>query len=220
DLQAREEALHRRVVPDVAGSAHAAGDPLIPQQPLELLAGVLTALVGVMQQLLRPAAPPDRHDQRICDQLRGHLATHRPADDTPREQIQYHRKIQPALARPDVREVRHPTLVRTGGLELPIQQVRGNATLGPRPTIHWKPTPLAAGLKARCKHQPGHSVDAARIAPVPQVTHDSRAPVGAVAEPEAFADLFRKLLVVLRTLALGAPQPLVEPATRDTEHLA
>src|SRR5690606_38966600 len=141
-------------------------------------------------------------------------------DDAPREQIQHHRKVQPTLARPDVRKVRHPALVWSGGLELPIQQVRGNAALWTGSAIHGQTAPLAAGLKARCKHQPRHAVDAASIAPIPKVSHNPRAAVGAVAEPEALADLLCEFLVVLRTLALGAPQPLVEPAARDTEHLA
>ena len=45
-----EEALHRCVVPHVAGSAHRADDTMIGQQPLELLAAVLAAAIGVMQQ--------------------------------------------------------------------------------------------------------------------------------------------------------------------------
>src|SRR5664279_4403773 len=40
-FQRREEALHRRVVPDVAGSAHAANDAAVGHQALELVAGVL-----------------------------------------------------------------------------------------------------------------------------------------------------------------------------------
>src|SRR3977135_1439299 len=48
-LQRREEALHRGVVPHIAGPAHAANDAAVGHQPLELLAGVLAALIGVMQ---------------------------------------------------------------------------------------------------------------------------------------------------------------------------
>jgi hypothetical protein len=48
-LERREEAFHRRIVPDVARPAHRAGDAVIGHQALELLAGVLTAAIGVMQ---------------------------------------------------------------------------------------------------------------------------------------------------------------------------
>ena len=43
-FQRREEALHRRIVPDVARSAHRAGDTVLSQQFLEVLAGILAAL--------------------------------------------------------------------------------------------------------------------------------------------------------------------------------
>ncbi|BCM17641.1 hypothetical protein MJ8_14070 [Mesorhizobium sp. J8] len=42
-------------------------------------------LVAVVQQAVRPASAPDRHDQEGGDELRRHLRLHRPADDTTRE---------------------------------------------------------------------------------------------------------------------------------------
>ena len=46
-LQRGEEALHRRVVPDVAGPAHRAGDAIVAHQSLELLAGILAPLLSL-----------------------------------------------------------------------------------------------------------------------------------------------------------------------------
>src|SRR5476649_2015876 len=54
-LSEEEEALHRGIVPDVAGATHAAGDAVIDHQPLELLAGVLAAAIRVMQQRIGTA---------------------------------------------------------------------------------------------------------------------------------------------------------------------
>ena len=45
---------------------------MVGHQPLELLAGVLAATVGVMQQRIRFAASPDRHHQGIGDELCRH----------------------------------------------------------------------------------------------------------------------------------------------------
>ena len=42
---------------------------MVGHQPLELLAAVLTALVGVMQQAVEFTATPDRHDERVGDQF-------------------------------------------------------------------------------------------------------------------------------------------------------
>lgn len=77
-FQRKEEALHRSVVPDISGSAHRACDALISNQPLERLAGVLAALVRVVQKFFRSAPAPDRHDQGVCDHLEGHLIAHGP----------------------------------------------------------------------------------------------------------------------------------------------
>ena len=71
-LQRREEALHGCTVPYISRSAHAANDAAVGHQSLELLAAILAALIGVMQQLPWLAALPDCHQQGICDQLRRH----------------------------------------------------------------------------------------------------------------------------------------------------
>jgi hypothetical protein len=69
----REEALHHRVIPDVAGSAHAANDAAVGHQTLELFAGVL-GCPNSCDQGIWLAAPPDGHRQGVRDQL-GWLAT-------------------------------------------------------------------------------------------------------------------------------------------------
>jgi len=56
-LQCGEEALHDSIIPAVATLAHAAHDPGIGQQHLELLAGVLAALLGMVQDFAGTATP-------------------------------------------------------------------------------------------------------------------------------------------------------------------
>ena len=58
---------------------------MVGHQSLELLARILRSLVGVVQQAVGLASPPDRHDERVGDELRRHLGLHRPTDDTPGE---------------------------------------------------------------------------------------------------------------------------------------
>ena len=60
---------------------------MIGHQPPELFAGVLATTIGMMQQRIRFAPSPDSHHQGISDELRRHRCVHRPADNTPREQI-------------------------------------------------------------------------------------------------------------------------------------
>jgi hypothetical protein len=53
--------------------------PCSLQQCLEVLAGVLAALVRVMQQLHGLASAPHGHHQCVGHKLRGHAVMHRPA---------------------------------------------------------------------------------------------------------------------------------------------
>ena len=78
-FQRREEACHGGIVPDVPRAAHAAGDTVIGHELLKLLAGLLAALVGMVQQGIWLATAPDRHHERVGDQLGGHRSAHRPA---------------------------------------------------------------------------------------------------------------------------------------------
>ena len=58
-LERGEEALHRSIAPDIASSAHATGHTVVGQEPLKGLVGVLAPPIGVMQDGLRLASPPD-----------------------------------------------------------------------------------------------------------------------------------------------------------------
>ena len=77
-LQRGEEALHRRIVPDIARPAHTAGDAVVGQEPLERLTGILAPPIRVMQDGLGLPPPLDRHHERIGDELRRHRRAHRP----------------------------------------------------------------------------------------------------------------------------------------------
>ena len=54
-----EKALHRGIVPDVVGPAHATDDAVVGQEPLEGRIGVLAPSIGVVQHGLGLAPPPD-----------------------------------------------------------------------------------------------------------------------------------------------------------------
>lgn len=68
-LERREEALHCHIVADIARTAHRANDAIVYHQPLELLAAVLAAAIGVMQQCIGFAPSPDRHRRRVGNEL-------------------------------------------------------------------------------------------------------------------------------------------------------
>jgi len=96
---------------------------VIGHQPLELLAGVLAAAIGVMQQRIGLASAPDRHDQRIGDELSRHRRAHRPSHGSSREEIEDGGHIEPAFRRPDVRKISDPFAVGRRGFEGAVQHV-------------------------------------------------------------------------------------------------
>src|SRR4029077_14229922 len=64
-LQRGEEALHRGIIRVVSHPAQATGDAVVSQKSLEGLTGILAAPIGVMQDGLRLASPPDHHYECI-----------------------------------------------------------------------------------------------------------------------------------------------------------
>ena len=86
-LERGEEALHRRIVADVARTTHRADHIVIRYQPLKLFAALLVAAIRMMQQRIEFGTSPDRHHQSNGDQLGRHYSTHRPADHAAGEQI-------------------------------------------------------------------------------------------------------------------------------------
>src|SRR5450830_1785288 len=119
-------------------------DAVIGHQPLELLAGVLAATIGVMQQRVGFAPAPDRHHQRVSDELGRHCSTHRPANHPPREQIDDGRHIEPAFRRPDIGEVSDPFAIGSGRFEGAVEHVGSDGGSLPLTQIRRQATPSRA----------------------------------------------------------------------------
>src|SRR4249920_2682301 len=129
---------------------------MIDQQALELLAGVLAALVGMMQQRVRFAATPDRHDQGIGDKLCPHACVHRPANDATGEQVNDYSHVEPAFRRPDIGEVSDPFAIGAGASKLRSRTFGATAAGCRTPTSDGSPAGAdalaahAAASTARC----------------------------------------------------------------------
>ena len=167
-LERGEEALHDGIIPHVAGPTHAAGNAMVDQQALELFAGVLASPVGVVQQRLRLAAPPDRHRQSIGNELGRHVRAHRPADDPPREEIEHGRHVKPALRCPDAGEVSDPFAVGSRGLEAAIEHIRRDGGRRPLTQIGRQAPPARTRLQPVQPHQ---SLDPMQAAGDPLIDH-------------------------------------------------
>ena len=179
---------------------------------LELVAGVLAALVRVVHQGAGFAASPQRHQQRITDHLGLHGVAHGPAHDAARVQVHDRCCIQPAFSRPDIGEVRCPLLVRAMGLEVALQMVWGDVVLQPSDVVGRQSAPLATRLQLGLAHQLGNPVKPAYLAHGAQFVPDTWAAIGTVTELEALADESGQPGIVLAALAGRSAKPFVKAA--------
>src|SRR4051794_26946574 len=77
-LQAREGALHRRVIPAVRPTAHAANDPMPGQESTVVLTGVPAPAIGMGYQAFAGLATGQGHPRGIDDRPAVDPRTHRP----------------------------------------------------------------------------------------------------------------------------------------------
>lgn len=158
-LHIQEEAFHHGVIPTVSLAAHAGNQAVTIQQIPVGLAGVLTATVGMHNQARRGLAQCDGHAQGRTDEFSGHTGRHRPADHLARVQVQHSGQIQPAAPSADVGEISHLGLLRSSGLEAPIQDVGSHRQVMSAVGGVDELTP-PAHLQAVLFHQPAHTVTA------------------------------------------------------------
>ena len=92
-FQCREEAFGHGVVIRIADRAHRRHHAHLLAAFAERIAGVLTTLVGMMDNRLRPALS-QRHVERTEHQIGTQMRRHRPADNAARPDIEHHRQIQ------------------------------------------------------------------------------------------------------------------------------
>ncbi len=141
-FQRGEEALHHRIVPDVARPTHAAGDAVVGQEALEWLTRLQTPSIGGMRHGVGRTPSPDRHHECIGDQLGSHRRTHRPPDHPSREEIHDRGDVEPAFGGPEIREVGAPFAVGRRGVERPVEHIRGAGVFAER-------APVSDGIRRR-----------------------------------------------------------------------
>lgn len=171
-----------------------------------------------MQQGVRLAPPPDRHDERVGDELGRHGIAHRPAHHPAREQVDDSGHVKPPFGSPDVGEVCHPLLVGPAGRELAIQDIAGDDQAFA--LILWQTATTRACSQPLCLQEPFDPVQAARDALCQQVVPDTAGIVGAIATNMAGPDPGADHLIVTGTLRRRPGKPGMESTSRDTERPA
>src|SRR5690606_8733197 len=114
--------------------------------------------------------------QRVATQRRVDPLADGPADYPPREEVDHRRQVQPALLRPDVRDVGHPDLIWRGGREVSLEEV-GRRLLAVRGIRRSAESPLWSGDKALSTHEPGNTFPSDSCAGCPEFAMDARTAV-------------------------------------------
>src|SRR5450631_990671 len=219
-LEACEEAFHSGVVPTVSLATHAALDPVMAEQSLEVFRRILAPLIRVMHQLLGPTAAPQRHGERIHHELRRHLRTHRPAHDTAREQVQDHRYVEPAFSGIDIGKVGNPFHVGRRRLEVALEQVCRDGTSRAHALVHRTALLASQCLDARTSHQASDAVLSDALTRFVQVAPDPGTAVTAATQKMKRANAHRQSFVLDRACAGLVCVPLMEPGSRHIEQPA
>src|SRR5882724_7756548 len=180
-LQGMEEALRRCIVETIAGPAHAADHPVLIEELLVVGARVGSAAIAVMHEAGRGATPRDGAVQRLeRDGLlgaRGGSPPHNP----PREGIEEDREEEPALAGPDLSDVREPEVVGGLGGEVAGDPVRRGGQVGRAAGGDESEPSSCAASQALQLHKPGDAMLADGVPRAAQGAVDSRPAVEAAA---------------------------------------
>jgi hypothetical protein len=135
-LEGLHEALGEGVVPGAAGPAHGGLDACGEQAIDVVSAGVLDALIGVVDE---PEAGdvPGRQGlvQRLQGELRAQVVGQGPADHLAGEDVEHHGQIDERLRQPDIGNVGRPQLVEASQDQAARQMGPANmgvATVGGR----------------------------------------------------------------------------------------
>ena len=99
-FQAAKESLYRGIVPAITVATHAADYAVLLQPSLIVMAGVLTASVGMMQQTRQRFSQVDRHHQSTQQQRFFQAPVDAPTHHAWGIQVNDHGQINPALRRP------------------------------------------------------------------------------------------------------------------------
>ena len=176
----------------------------------------------VNDPLTRPALG-DSHPQRVGDERRVGDRPHRPAHDPAREAVQHAGEVQHTLASRDLFHVRAPQLVRSGRLEVALDEIR--------PDLHPVDAECAVGVAAALgrhvgaldalhPHQPLDPLVVDLMALTAQLGVHATGPVGPVTLRVHTTDLLDQRRVGERPLRRRAPRPRVVARARHAQHPA
>src|SRR2546430_2041737 len=120
--------------------------------------------------------PRERHASGLIYQHLVAMGIHGPAHHHARENVEHHRQIEPALCRPDRRDIGYPLGIRSYGAKLSVEQVGSDRLLmvavgGARTMLAW---PRVQSMLA---HEPGDPLAPAALSFSSQGGMNARTPI-------------------------------------------
>src|SRR5436190_15918146 len=91
----------------------------------------------MMDQTNVGVSPPEGHLQSIYHKLTTQMGCHRPADYSPRVDVEYEGQVEKTLPGIDVGYVRRPDLVRSRCGEVPRQEIRSGCGVRSRRVVRF-----------------------------------------------------------------------------------
>src|SRR5436305_1387883 len=123
----------------------------------------------MMDQTSVGVSPPEGHLQSIYHKLTTQMGCHRPADYSPRVDVEYEGQVEKTLPGIDVGYVRRPDLVRSRCGEVPLQEIRSGC--GVKIAAGGSlPTAADTAPQTRLAHQSGN--------PLARATHSQSLKLG------------------------------------------
>ena len=215
-----EEALGHRIIEAVADRPHGALHTGGPTGPGEVIARVLTALIGVMDDDAVGLLAGDGHLERPRHQLGVLVGRHRPAHHLAGIDVEDHGQEQEAGPRRHVGDVGHPAMVGPRSREVALEEVR----CGPGPVVSpGRAAELAPGhaLEVRFLHEASDAVAPRLLAVlVDQLGSDAPIAIGAPRLGVHQVDLLCEHLVGEVPGRGWACEPAVVARSRHAEALA
>ena len=153
-FQGGKEALTQSVVEAVADRAHRRAQVGIPAAMAEGQGGILTALIGVMDDAFR-APLADGHGQGLEHQLGAQMVGQGPTDHAAAPGVDNDGQVQPASPSGDVGDIGHPQAVRPLGAEIALHQIRRRPGIRLAARGAWA-FPPANTLQVSRLHQASH----------------------------------------------------------------
>src|SRR5262245_32781149 len=141
---------------------------------------------------------------------------HRPADDPPTARVEDDREIEKPGPGRDIRDIRDPEMIGSGGREIALDEVRRGCHLRVA-ARRARSLPAVTSLQARESEQARHALARAADAVVAQVGMDARRPVCAAAPLVDRPDALGQREIVAGTCRGRSLPPGVVATARDAE---